>query len=89
MRILRRFSETGAGKIPYLSGEKGFYVEFTYRISSNDRDCFPAVWLMPIEHNARKNDQYAGDEKGYERWMEESKGTVPDRTEIPQSFTSK
>lgn len=56
--------------LPTLSGEKGFYVEFEVSLSSNDPDHFPAVWLMPIEHNGKKVDHYEGDPVEFERWME-------------------
>ena len=59
-----------AGKLPLLPGADGFYVEFDVRLSDNDPDYFPAVWLMPAEHNGKQEDHYAGDPPGYERWME-------------------
>ena len=59
-----------AGKLPLLPGSNGFYVEFDVRLSDNDPDHFPAVWLMPAEHNGKQEDHYAGDPPGYERWME-------------------
>ena len=58
------------GKLPLLPGADGFYVEFDVRLSGNDPDHFPAVWLMPAEHNAKMEDQYGGDPAGYQRWME-------------------
>lgn len=58
------------GKLPLLSGSSGFYVEFETRISDNDRDHWPAVWLMPIEHNGRHEDHYPPDVARYERWQE-------------------
>ena len=58
------------GKLPLLPGSEGFYVEFDYWLSDSDPDHFPAVWLMPSEHNGLQQDQYAGDPAGYERWME-------------------
>ena len=59
-----------AGKLPLLPGADGFYVEFDVRLSDNDPDHFPAVWLMPAEHDTKMRDQYAGDPPGYQRWME-------------------
>jgi len=59
-----------AGKLPLLPGADGFYVEFDVRLSDNDPDHFPAVWLMPAEHNGKQEDQYVGDPAGFERWME-------------------
>jgi hypothetical protein len=59
-----------AGILPLLSGSNGFYVEFEVRLSDNDPDHFPAVWLMPAEHNRAKNDVYSGDPPEFERWME-------------------
>ena len=58
------------GVLPLLPGARGFYVEFDVRLSGNDPDHWPAVWLMPAEHNQKMEDQYAGDPKGYQRWME-------------------
>lgn len=63
-------SDFSAGKLPLLRGSKGFYVEVDVRLSSNDPDHFPALWLMPAEHNAQRDDRYAGDPPGFERWME-------------------
>ncbi|MBM3477135.1 MAG: hypothetical protein FJX75_28030 [Armatimonadetes bacterium] len=57
-------------KLPLLPGPDGFYVEFEVRLSDNDPDHWPAVWLMPAEHNARQEDHYEGDPPGYERFME-------------------
>ena len=59
-----------AGKLPLLPGSNGFYVEFDVRLSDNDPDHFPAVWLMPAEHNGKQEDHYAGDPPRFERWME-------------------
>ena len=58
------------GLLPALPGGDGFYVEFDVRLSDNDPDHWPAVWLMPWEHNGRQEDCYAGDPKGFERYME-------------------
>jgi len=58
------------GKLPLLPGADGFYVEFDVRLSDNDPDHFPAVWLMPAEHNRAKSDVYSGDPPEFERWME-------------------
>jgi len=63
-------NDFSAGKLPLLPGADGFYVEFDYWLSDPDADHFPAVWLMPAEHNGAQEDQYAGDPPGYERWME-------------------
>ena len=59
-----------ASKLPALSGADGFYAEFSVQLSDNDPDHWPAVWLMPIEHNAAKDDHYAGDPANFERWAE-------------------
>jgi hypothetical protein len=53
-----------------LSGSNGFYVEFDVRLSDTNQDHWPAVWLMPVEHNAQEQDCYPGDPPGFERWME-------------------
>ena len=57
------------GRLPLLSGQDGFYVEFDVRLSDEDRDHWPAVWLMPAEHDGRR-DHYEGDPAGFERFME-------------------
>jgi hypothetical protein len=57
------------GRLPLLAGAEGFYVEFDVRLSDNDRDHWPAVWLMPAEHDG-KHDHYQGDPAGFERFME-------------------
>mgnify|MGYP001458646525 FL=1 len=61
---------SASGRLPALPGDKGFYVEFDVRLSDNDPDHWPAVWLMPIEHSGKQADHYEGDPKGFERWME-------------------
>ncbi len=62
------------GKLPLLPGCDGFYVEFEVRLSGQDADYFPAVWLMPAEHSGQQLDQYRdlypNDPVGFERWME-------------------
>ncbi|MCA1527803.1 hypothetical protein [Bradyrhizobium yuanmingense] len=58
------------GLLPLLNGDKGFFVEFETYLSDDDPDHWPAVWLMPIEHNAQQQDSYPPDDKGYERWLE-------------------
>jgi hypothetical protein len=58
------------GSLPLLPGAAGFYVEFQERLSSNDPDHFPALFLMPQEHDAKKNDHVAGDPATVEHWME-------------------
>lgn len=57
------------GRLPLLPGANGFYIEFDVRLSDNDRDHLPAVWLMPAEHDG-KRDHYEGDPAGFERFME-------------------
>lgn len=61
------FSE---GQLPLLSGRTGFYVEFEVRLSDNDPDHWPAVWLMPAEHDDKQRDHNTDDPKGFERWVE-------------------
>lgn len=58
------------GALPLLPGKHGFYVEFDVRLSSDDPDHWPALWLMPAEHNGKKEDCYPGDPPGFGRWME-------------------
>lgn len=64
--------DSTAGTLPYLSGATGFYVEFEVHLSDNNPDYWPAVWLMPTEHNLAvpQGDVYPGDPAHYERWME-------------------
>ncbi len=58
------------GHFPLLKGDRPFYIEAQVSTSSNDPDNFPAVWLMPIEHNLRQEDVYEPDPRGFERWFE-------------------
>lgn len=58
------------GALPLLLGSKGFYVEFAVKLSGNDTDHFPAVWVMPQEHDVSQSDRQAGDPPHYERWLE-------------------
>lgn len=58
------------GQFPLLSGARPFYIEAQVATSSNHKDNFPAIWLMPIEHNLRMEDVYEGDPKSFERWFE-------------------
>jgi hypothetical protein len=58
------------GMLPLLPASSGFYVEFAETLSDNDVDHWPAVWLMPQEHNSAQSDHQAGDPAKYERWME-------------------
>jgi hypothetical protein len=63
-----------AGALPLLSGGSGFYVEFELRLSDNDPDHWPGVWLLPVENNGRHEDYYPNyypkDPVNYERVME-------------------
>lgn len=58
------------GSLPLLPGDRGFVVEFEVSLSDDHEDHFPAVWLMPVEHNQRQEDSYPPDERGFERWLE-------------------
>lgn len=59
------------GKLPTLSGEKGFYIEFEVSTSDNDLDHWPSLWLMPIEKNRKQTDAvYDGAPEKFEHWME-------------------
>ncbi len=57
-------------KLPLLAGADGFYVEFDVKLSSDYPDHWPAVWLMPAEHNGKQEDHYEPDPPGFERFME-------------------
>lgn len=63
-------TDFSAGRLPALPGDKGFYVEFDVWLSDDDPDHFPAVWLMPVEHNRNKDDHYDGDPVDFQRWTE-------------------
>lgn len=58
------------GALPTLAGSRGFYVEFDAYLTDQNTDHWPALWLMPREHNGAQDDHYAGDPPGFERWME-------------------
>jgi len=58
------------GLIPTLSGSDGFYVSFTVRLSDNDPDHWPALWMMPVEHDGARSDRYGDLPPELERWME-------------------
>jgi hypothetical protein len=68
--VISATPKSTAGGTPLLSGAKGFYVEFTMHLSSNDADHFYGLYLLPVEHNAAKADHLASDPAGYERWTE-------------------
>ncbi len=57
-------------RLPLLRGDRPFYIEAQVATSSNHRDNFPAIWLMPIEHNQRMEDVYPPDPKSFQRWFE-------------------
>lgn len=59
-----------AGAMPFLSGAKGFYVEFAMRLSSNDPDHFIGLYLQTVEHDLAKDDHLSTDPAGFERWTE-------------------
>ena len=58
------------GALPLLLAGAGFYVEFAEWLSDNDADHWPAVWLMPQEHDGKRHDYMPGDPPGSERFME-------------------
>jgi len=58
------------GRLPAVPGTNGFYVEYDVQLSDDGPDHFPAVWMMPVEHNRAKGDHYAEDPEGFERWCE-------------------
>ena len=58
------------GRLPLLPGKDGFYVEFDVRLSDNDHDHWPAVWLMPIENDQKNTNHYEGDPPDRTRYME-------------------
>ena len=66
------------GALPRLAGSEGFYIEFEVSLSSNNTDHWPAVWLMPAEHNGGNGQPlgdvypniFPNDPPSYQRWME-------------------
>jgi hypothetical protein len=68
------------GVFPRLLGSEGFYIEFEVSLSTNNTDHWPAVWLMPAEHNGGNGygqplgdvypNIFPNDPPGYEHWME-------------------
>lgn len=58
------------GRFDLMNGMRPFYIEVQASTSSNNGDNFPAIWLMPIEHNLRLDDVYPPDPPGFERWFE-------------------
>lgn len=58
------------GLLPLIPGAKGFYIEFLARTDSDSMDHWPALWLNPIEHNAKKDDLSFSDGGLNEHWME-------------------
>ncbi|HEU4959250.1 MAG TPA: hypothetical protein VFT56_02480 [Sphingomonas sp.] len=50
---------------PILDADKPFYVEVSARSTSNDNSNWPAIWLMPLEHDGHR-DSVAG----IEHWAE-------------------
>jgi len=61
---------SGIGQLPTLAANKGFYVEFTSSISDNNPDHWPAVWMLPVEHDLKQADVYGNDPPHFERWEE-------------------
>lgn len=58
------------GSLPLLPGSKGFYIEFLARIDGASTDHFPALWLNPVEHNAREDDRVFSNDRLEQHWME-------------------
>lgn len=59
-----------SGLTPLIDATQGFYIEFEVKLSSNDADHWPALWLMPIEHDGAHRDQDPNGPQGSERWVE-------------------
>jgi hypothetical protein len=68
--VMTQTRASAPGGLPLLLAGTGFYVEFNESLSDNDPDHFPAVWLMPQEHNGKRSDHLPSDPPGSERWME-------------------
>ena len=58
------------GQLPLLSGKNGFYIEFLARIDGDSKDHFPALWLNPVEHNAKEDDRSFSFRRLEQHWME-------------------
>lgn len=58
------------GMLPLLPGSSGFYIEFLARIDNDSMDHWPALWLNPIEHNAKEDDRSFSYGRLYQHWME-------------------
>ena len=58
------------GLLPLLPGSSGFYIEFLARIDSDSMDHWPALWLNPIEHNAKEDDRSFSYRRRSQHWME-------------------
>jgi hypothetical protein len=58
------------GRLPLLPGKDGFYAEFDIRLADNDRDHWPAVWIMPVEFDGTHGSRLPGDPANYLRYME-------------------
>jgi uncharacterized protein (TIGR02217 family) len=66
----QRQNSTGtAGTLAHLRAATGFYVQSTFKLSSNNADHWPAFFLEPSSHFA-STDQLVGAPAGYEAWME-------------------
>ncbi len=63
-------NKSDPGNLPLIRPSKSFRVEFNVKISSNNPDSWPALWLMPIEHDAKQSDHYNGRPVGFEQWVE-------------------
>jgi hypothetical protein len=68
--VLTQKQNSTQGALPYLSGAAGFYAEFEASLSDSHQDHWPALWMMPWEHNLAQTDTYPPDQPGYERWVE-------------------
>jgi hypothetical protein len=63
-------SEFRSGALPRLSGKNSFAVEVCYRVSVWSRDYWPAVWMLPVEHNHSRQAHWTDDPERFERWLE-------------------
>ena len=58
------------GGLPLIPGRNGFYIEFLARIDDASKDHFPALWLNPVEHNAKEDDRAFSNDRLEQHWME-------------------
>lgn len=59
-----------SGAFPKISGKDSFAVEVCYRVTAWSKDFWPAIWMLPIEHNHARQAHWPNDPERFERWLE-------------------